>query len=305
MITSWEGIVPESGLDPSQLVIIPRGGSGPAGAIPGREREVGEVLRVAAFNVNGIRAAVRRGYLAWSAGRSADVICLQEVRCPAEMIPAQAIDGYHLAYHAGDRAGRNGVAVLSRHAPQDVRIGFGSAEFDPAGRYVEVDLPGVTIGSLYLPKGDVYGVKYATKMRFMAEFAAYLSKARRRQRRGGRELLVCGDFNIAHTEADIKAWRANLKSEGFLPEERTWFGELVGAGGMNDVIRMLHPDRPGPYSWWSWRGKAFDNDAGWRIDHHLATEGLARRAVFGWVDRAKSYPERISDHAPVVVEYQI
>ena len=263
------------------------------------------MLRVATHNVNGIRAAVRRGYPAWSAARRADVICLQEVRSPAELIPEVATAGYHLAYHDGDRPGRNGVAVLSRERPSAVRQGFGSAEFDPQGRYIEVDLPGVTVGSLYLPKGDVYGEKYATKTRFMVQFAAYLARARRRSRRAGRELLVCGDFNIAHTEADIKSWRANLRSEGFLPEERAWFGELSSTGGLIDVIRRLRPGQDGPYSWWSWRGKAFDNDAGWRIDHHLASKGLAATAVTGAVDRAASYAERISDHAPVVVDYDL
>jgi exodeoxyribonuclease-3 len=263
------------------------------------------VLRVATHNVNGIRAAVRRGYPVWSATRAADVICLQEVRSPTDLIPLEAGDGYHLAYHEGDRAGRNGVAVLTRVPPSRVRVGFGSTEFDPQGRYLEVDLPGVTVGSLYLPKGDVYGEKYATKMRFMGQFAEYLLRARRRARRSGRELLVCGDFNIAHTELDIKSWKANLRSEGFLPEERAWFGEMVCSAGFVDVIRLLHPGQDGPYSWWSWRGKAFDNDVGWRIDHHLATKGLAARAVAGGVDRAASYAARISDHAPVVVDYDL
>jgi exodeoxyribonuclease-3 len=117
--------------------------------------------------------------------------------------------------------------------------------------------------------------------------------------------LVCGDFNIAHTELDIKSWKTNLRSEGFLPEERAWFGEATSSGGFVDVIRQLNPDRPGPYSWWSWRGKAFDNDAGWRIDHHWASKGLAAQAVTGGVDRAASYAQRISDHAPVVVDYDI
>ncbi len=263
------------------------------------------MLRVATHNVNGIRAAVRRGYPAWSSARAADVICLQEVRSSDDLVPAEAIAGYHAAFHAGDRAGRNGVAVLSRQPPSKVRAGFGSAEFVPQGRYLEVDLPGLTVGSLYLPKGDVYGEKYATKTRFMTQFADYLIRARRRARRAGRELLVCGDFNVAHTELDIKSWRSNLKSEGFLPEERAWFTQVTSTAGFVDVIRQLHPDRDGPYSWWSWRGKAFDNDAGWRIDHHLASRGLAARAVTGGVDRAPSYAERISDHAPVVVDYDL
>lgn len=263
------------------------------------------MLTVSTHNVNGIRAAMRRGYRDWVDARDLDVICLQEVRAPREAIPEESFAGYHLAFDAGDRAGRNGVAVLTREAPSAIRVGFGSDEFDLHGRYVEVDLNGITVASLYLPKGDVYGPKYEAKMRFMAEFEAYLKRARTRAHQSGREFLVCGDFNIAHAEVDIKAWKSNLKSEGFLPEERAWVSEIVGSAKFVDVIRRLYPDQAGPYSWWSWRGKAFDNDAGWRIDYHLASAGLAERAVKGTVDRAASYAERISDHAPVTVHYDI
>lgn len=263
------------------------------------------MLRIATHNVNGIRAAMRRGYLDWATVRNPDVICLQEVRSPREAVPPECYAGYHFAFDAGDRAGRNGVAVLTREAPSAIRVGFGSAEFDVHGRYVEVDLPGVTVASLYLPKGDVYGPKYEAKTRFMTEFEAYLKRARTRAKKGGREILVCGDFNIAHAEVDIKAWKANLKSDGFLPEERAWVSEMVGPAKFVDVVRRLYPDQPGPYSWWSWRGKAFDNDAGWRIDYHLASAGLAERAVAATVDRAASYAERIADHAPVTVDYDL
>jgi exodeoxyribonuclease-3 len=264
-------------------------------------------VRIASHNVNGIRAALRRGYPAWVQARQPDVICLQEVRAPDDQVPAEAIDGYHFAYHAGDRAGRNGVAVASRTEPSEVWIGFGSAEFDPQGRYVEVDLPRVTVASLYLPKGDVYGPKFEAKMRFMAEFSEYIVAAAARSAAAGREFVVCGDYNIAHTENDIKSWKTNLKSDGFLPEERAWYGAQIDpqTGAVVDVLRRLYPDQPGPYSWWSWRGKAFDNDAGWRIDHHWATPGLAAAAHAGAVDRAPSWAERISDHAPVTIDYDL
>jgi exodeoxyribonuclease-3 len=263
------------------------------------------VLRVAAFNVNGIRAAVRRGFDSWLAGSDVDVLCLQEVRAPLDQIPVEALAGYHVAYHEGDQPGRAGVAVLSRKAPSAIRIGFGSAEFDRQGRYLEVDLDGVTVGSLYLPKGDVGGDKLESKRRFMQELSAYAAFALGTARSVGREFLVCGDFNIAPAEADIKSWKTNLKTVGFLPHEREWIGELISNGFLVDVLRQLHPDRSGPYTWWSWRGKAFDNDAGWRIDHHLASEGLAGTAIAGWVERAADYRERISDHAAVVVDYQV
>jgi exodeoxyribonuclease-3 len=256
------------------------------------------VLRVATANVNGLRAAARKGFGEWLAGREVDVVCLQEVRCTADEVPAGLLDGWHVAHSECSVRGRNGVAVLTRTEPSAVRRGFGSAEFDPEGRYVEVDLDGVTVGSLYLPKGGVGTPRQDAKYRFMAEFLAYLKSARDR---GAREVLVAGDWNIAHTETDLKSWKTNLKSSGFLPEERAWLGEVYGE--FVDVVRALHPGTAGPYTWWSYRGRAFDNDAGWRIDHHVATPGLAARARAAVVDRAPSYDTRWSDHAAVVVDY--
>ncbi len=263
------------------------------------------MLRVAAFNVNGIRAAVRRGFDSWLAAGNVDVVCLQEVRAPLDQVPPQAFAGYHLAYHEGDQPGRAGVAILSKQEPSAIRIGFGSAEFDPQGRYLEVDLDGVTIGSLYLPKGDVAGEKLESKHRFMKQLSAHTASSIRTAEDAGRGFLVCGDYNIAHREADIKSWKTNLKSVGFLPHEREWIGELVSGGGLVDVLRQLHPDQSGPYTWWSWRGKAFDNDAGWRIDHHLASKALADTAIAGRVERAADYRQRISDHAAVVIDYAL
>jgi exodeoxyribonuclease-3 len=256
------------------------------------------VLRVATANVNGIRAAAKKGFGDWLATRGLDVVCLQEVRAVAAEVPAGLFDGWHGAHAESVDKGRCGVSILTREQPTAVRVGFGSAEFDPEGRYVEVDVADVTIGSLYLPKGGVGTPRQDAKYRFMAEFQAYLKEARDR----GRELLVTGDWNIAHTEADIKSWKTNLLSSGFLPEERAWLGELF-AGGFVDVLRAQCPDQAGPYTWWSYRGRAFDNDAGWRIDHHVATPALAATARAAVVDRAPSYDTRWSDHSAVVVDY--
>jgi exodeoxyribonuclease-3 len=188
-----------------------------------------------------------------------------------------------------------------------VRTGFGSAEFDGSGRYVEADLPGVTVASLYLPSGEVGTERQEEKYRFMDAFLPYLKALRERAAADGREVLVCGDWNIAHEEADLRNWRANRKNSGFLPEEREWLTRVLSAGdgGYVDVIRALHPDMEGPYSWWSYRGRAFDNDSGWRIDLHAATKGLADRAVSGRVERAATHAERWSDHAPVTVVYDL
>ena len=263
---------------------------------------------VTTVNVNGIRAAVKQrstenlGLLPWLKESTADVVCLQETRADDEQLaealaPALA-DGWHLAAAEPHVKGRNGVAVLSRTPFDAVRIGSGSEEFAEHGRYIEVDTAGATVASVYLPTGEAETERQLEKERFMSavetRMAALLAD--------GRDAVLCGDWNIAHTESDIKAWKANVKKAGFLPAERQWLTELMSTGWV-DVVRRLHPDVAGPYSWWSWRGKAFDNDAGWRIDYHLASPALAARAVSARVERAELYALRWSDHAPVTVEF--
>lgn len=272
---------------------------------------------IATVNVNGIRAAAKKGLVPWLEASTADVVLLQEVRAAEEQIPAEAREAgdWHWTVAPSLAAkGRAGVAVLTRGEPEAVRVGFGApvgdgdpiagaAEFDTAGRYVEVDLPGMTVASLYLPSGETDTPRQVEKERFMAVFADYLAAAAAHAAKSGRELVVCGDWNIAHAEADLKNWKANKKTAGFLPNERAWLTDLYDNRGFVDVVRALHPDAAGPYSWWSYRGRAFDNDAGWRIDLHVATPGLAAKARKAWVDRAASHDARWSDHAPVLVTY--
>jgi exodeoxyribonuclease-3 len=265
------------------------------------------VLTVTSANVNGLRAAVRKGFVEWFAGTSADVLCLQEVRAEPQQLPesVRTPDGWHVVHAPAAAKGRAGVSLYTRRAPERVQVGFGSAEFDDSGRYVEVDLPGVTVASLYLPSGEVGTPRQDEKVRFMDVFLAYLKDLRERAAADRREVLVCGDWNIAHRECDLRNWRANQKNSGFLPEERAWLGRVLDPadGGSVDVVRALHPDVEGPYTWWSYRGRAFDNDAGWRIDLAVATPGLAARAVEAVVERAASHAERWSDHAPVTVVF--
>ncbi|MFE3630264.1 exodeoxyribonuclease III [Streptomyces goshikiensis] len=264
------------------------------------------MLTVTSVNVNGIRAAAKKGFVPWLAGSDADVVCLQEVRAEEAQIPdeARVPEGWHTVFAPAAAKGRAGVAVYSRREPERVRTGFGSEEFDTSGRYLEVDLPGVTVASLYLPSGEAGTEKQDEKYRFMGEFLPYLEGLRERAAAEGREVVVCGDWNICHREADLKNWKTNRKNAGFLPEERAWLGEVYDRAGYVDVVRALHPDTEGPYSWWSYRGRAFDNDAGWRIDLQVATPGLAARAVKAFVERAETHPERWSDHAPVTVVYE-
>lgn len=293
-------------------------------------------MRIGTHNVNGIRAALRRGLAQFWDHQDADVIALQEVRCRVGDFPPGAFGNYHAAWDAGALAGRNGVAILTREAPALVRtLGDEAhtvapdgmpeavptqpipnrdlAPFRDEGRYIEVDLADapLRVASLYLPKGAAWPHepdskdKYDRKMRFMRGLARHLTASRREAAQAGREFLVMGDFNIAHTRLDLRNWRGNQKSEGFLPEEREWIDSVIGPRRLVDVVRHLHPAVDGPYSWWSWRGQAFTNDSGWRIDYHLASPGLARIATAAWSAKEESYDARISDHCPVIADYQL
>jgi exodeoxyribonuclease III len=265
------------------------------------------MLTVTTVNVNGLRAAAKKGFVDWLAGTAADAICLQEVRAEAHQLPDEVRepDGWHTVHAPAGAKGRAGVSLYTRREPDAVRIGFGSTEFDGSGRYVEADLPGVTVASLYLPSGEVGTDRQDEKIRFMGEFLPYLRELKARAAADGREVVVCGDWNIAHREADLKNWKGNKKNSGFLPEEREWLSRVFDEAEYVDVVRALHPDQEGPYSWWSYRGRAFDNDTGWRIDYQVATAGLARRAVKAWVERAATHGERWSDHAPVTAVYEL
>ncbi|SER80782.1 exodeoxyribonuclease III [Actinokineospora terrae] len=262
------------------------------------------MLTVSTVNVNGLRAAAKKGFLDWLATTEADVVCLQEVRAPVEELPGELSDGWH-AVHAESTLlrGRNGVAVYSRAEPEATRVGFGVPEFEASGRYVEAWFPNLVVASVYLPSGEVGTLRQDQKERFMATFLPYLVELRAKAATDGREVLVCGDWNIAHQEIDLKAWKANRKNAGFTPGERAWMTRVFDEAGYRDVLRQLHPDGPGPYTWWSYRGKAFDNDSGWRIDLHVSTPRLATRTHSITVERPESYDARWTDHAPVTAVY--
>ncbi|UJC78007.1 exodeoxyribonuclease III [Rhodococcus erythropolis] len=264
---------------------------------------------ITSVNVNGVRAAARKGMLDWLEKTSADFICLQETRASDDQLretlePALG-NGWFLVSAEPSAKGRNGVAVLSRTEPDAVRIGHGDDEFLDAGRYIEADFADLTVASLYLPSGEALTPKQEEKERFMASFAVHLATTAAAAEAADRHVVVSGDWNIAHTELDLKNWKTNKKSSGFLPEERAWMDLLFTEdSAWVDVFRTLHPGVDGPYSWWSYRGKAFDNDSGWRIDYQVATRGYAERAKVAVVERAESYDLRWSDHAPVTVSYR-
>ncbi|WP_243742597.1 exodeoxyribonuclease III [Actinorugispora endophytica] len=262
-------------------------------------------MSIATVNVNGLRAAAKKGFVEWLAATEADVVCLQETRAEVAQLPAEVVapPGWHVVLAPARAKGRAGVAVYSRVEPDAVRVGFGAEEFEGSGRYVEADFGAVSVASLYLPSGEVGTERQDEKERFMEAFYGFLVRRRAQVEAEGRELVVCGDWNIAHREVDLKNWKANRKASGFLPEERAWMSRVFDEAGYVDVARSLLPEAVGPYTWWSYRGRAFDNDAGWRIDYQVATPGLAARAKQTRVERADSHEQRWSDHAPVTVLY--
>ncbi len=273
-------------------------------------------MRIASVNVNGIRAAYRRGMGEWLETRRPDVLLLQEIRATDEILEDHLGHEWTTAHGACEIKGRAGVAVASRRPATAVRVGLGNGIPEPphdSGRWVEMDLDQpdrdrpLTAVSVYLHSGT------ATKPETMERKYAHLDKVTARLSElaeqaaaGERDVVVGGDINVVHRPPDIKNWKGNHnKNSGVLDAEiaylERWFGEL----GWVDLGRRLAGDIDGPYTWWSWRGKAFDNDSGWRIDYQLATPELADRATSAAVDRAPSYDRRFSDHAPVVVDFDL
>ncbi|MBF4993112.1 exodeoxyribonuclease III [Arthrobacter gandavensis] len=266
-------------------------------------------LRIATVNVNGIRAAYKRGMADWLAERGVDILCLQEVRAPDAVVRELLGSGWHILHAEAEAKGRAGVAIVSRAEPVAVREHIGEDYFALSGRWVEADfkipVDGeeklLTVVSAYVHSGEAGTPKQDDKYRFLDVMADRLPVLAATSDYA----LIVGDLNVGHTTLDIKNWKGNVKRAGFLPEERAYFDRFFGDEiGYVDVARKLAGDVPGPYTWWSWRGQAFDNDAGWRIDYHMATCALADRAVSAVVDRAATYDARFSDHAPVVVDYK-
>ncbi|TPW77283.1 exodeoxyribonuclease III [Schumannella soli] len=273
-------------------------------------------LRIASVNVNGIRAAFRNGMGPWLDGRDVDILALQEVRAETSHLEELLGDEWDILHDAATAKGRAGVAIASRRKASIHRVTFGADDFDSAGRWLEADyeVDGsiVTVVSAYVHSGEVGSPKQVEKFKFLEAFAERLPALAEHNPLA----VVMGDFNVGHRKLDIKNWRGNQKKAGFLPEERAYLDRFIGAedaddynrgGGLGwvDLGRRFHGEVEGPYTWWSNRGQAFDNDTGWRIDYQLATPALAEKAVAYTVDRAASYAERWSDHAPVVVDYQL
>jgi len=253
-------------------------------------------LRIITLNVNGIRSAERRGFAHWLTRTEPwDIACLQEIKAGHDDIPRTlaAPRRSHAAFFPAEKKGYAGVALYAKQRPR-VTTGFGHREFDAEGRYLEASFPGLTVISLYLPSGSSGEHRQASKFRFLDAFLPHLAALRKR----GREVILCGDWNIAHQPIDLKNWRSNQKNSGFLPEERAWLTRVFDELGFVDVFRRLDP-RPEQYTWWSNRGQAWAKNVGWRIDYQIATPGIAAKAT-----AAKIYlNRRFSDHAPLIIDY--
>ena len=261
-------------------------------------------MRVITLNANGIRAAEKKGFFKWLARQKADLVCIQETKAQTHQLtdPVFKPRGYHCYYHDAVKPGYSGVAVYSKKEPRRVHEGFLSAdksqpgwvEFDNEGRYLELEFPGLSIVSLYAPSGSSGDLRQQAKFRFLDLFMPYLRRLRRRRR----EYVICGDWNIAHKEIDLKNWRGNKKNSGFLPEERAWLDELFDSVGFVDAFRTIE-QQPDQYTWWSNRGQAYAKNVGWRLDYHVVTPGLAKAVQKTTIYKTK----RFSDHAPLTIDY--
>ncbi len=255
-------------------------------------------MRVMSLNANGIRAAARKGFFDWLPKTGTDVVCIQETKAQIDQLsdPVFDPDGYHCYYEDAEKKGYSGVAVYSREKPKRVTRGFGVEEFDREGRYLEVELNDATVASLYLPSGTSKEERLEFKLRFHDAFFDKLAQLRRKRK----PVIVCGDWNTAHKEIDLKNWRGNQKNSGFLPIERAWLDRVFEPGFMVDAFRTVNQE-PDQYTWWSNRGRAWDNNVGWRIDYHVVSPSLEGRIANPSIYK----DERFSDHAPLLMDYDL
>ncbi len=253
-------------------------------------------VKVLTLNVNGLRSAARKGLFGWLAAQRADVVCLQEIKAQdADLDPGlRAPKGLHGHFSHAQKKGYAGVAIYSRARPDAVIEGFGNREFDAEGRYLEARFGRLSVVSVYLPSGSAGPHRQASKYRFLEAFLPHLARLRGSRR----EVILCGDWNIAHREIDLRNWRSNQRNSGFLPEERAWLTRVFDELGYVDVFRRLNA-KPEQYTWWSNRGQAWAKNVGWRIDYQIATPAIAHCARHESIYRRR----RFSDHAPLTIDY--
>jgi exodeoxyribonuclease-3 len=253
-------------------------------------------MRIVTFNVNGLRSAAAKGFMPWLRRQKVDIACLQEIKAQEADLPKTLLapKGLHAFFHPAEKKGYAGVAIYTRKEPDRVVIGLGIPDIDAQGRFLQVDIGKLSVISLYLPSGSSGEAAQARKFAFMERFLPKLQA----MRSCSREVVLCGDWNIAHQEIDLRNWRSNRKNSGFLPEERAWMTQIFEPVGWRDVFRGLEPG-PEHYTFWSSRGDAYNKNVGWRIDYQIATPGIAALARGCAIYKGK----RFSDHAPLTIDY--
>ena len=256
------------------------------------------MFRVITANVNGIRAAEKKGFFDWLKRQRADVVCIQETKAQEHQLDDSMFypKGYHCYYFDAEKKGYSGVAIFSKHEPDKISVGLGWDHVDTEGRWIQIDIGKLSIASLYLPSGSSSEERHRNKLKFMERFADDLRAMRRKRR----EFIVCGDLNTVHKEIDIKNWKSNQKNSGCTPEERAWLDVVFDKIGFVDAFRVVN-QKPLEYTWWSNRGNARANNVGWRIDYQIVTPGLKDK-----IKKASVYKEKwFSDHAPLTIDYDI
>ena len=255
-------------------------------------------MKIISANLNGIRSAAGKGFFPWMLAQHADIVCVQELKAQISDLSREMLQpgDYYGYFHCAEKKGYSGVGIYSRRQPDELIEGLGIADIDAEGRYLEARYGNLSVVSLYLPSGSSGEHRQAAKYRFMDHFFPHLA----RLAKSGREVILCGDWNIAHREIDLKNWKSNQKNSGFLPEERAWISKVFDDLGWVDVYRRLYPEATGEaYTWWSNRGQAWAKNVGWRIDYQIATAGIAATAKSAGVYK----DQRFSDHAPLIVDY--
>jgi exodeoxyribonuclease III len=253
-------------------------------------------MKIISVNFNGIRSAASKGFFDWLAKQKADIVCGQEIKAQdADLTDdMRHPKGFTGNFHCAEKKGYSGVALYTRPKPDSVVAGLGIADIDAEGRYLRADYGNLSVISLYLPSGSSGEERQQIKFAFLDHFYPVMKQLKQ----SGREIIICGDWNIAHKEIDLKNWKSNQKNSGFLPEERAWLSKVFDELGYVDVFRTLD-QRPEQYTWWSNRGQAWAKNVGWRLDYQLATPGIAATAK-----KTSIYlDERFSDHAPLTIEY--
>ena len=254
-------------------------------------------MKIISFNANGIRSAASKGFFDWLETQAPDFVCIQETKAQLSQLlqdPVYFPKDYYCQYYDAQKKGYSGVAIYARSKPTTIVKGLGFDYCDVEGRYLQFDYPKFSVISLYLPSGTSGPERQAVKYDFLARFSAHLQNLRQ----SGRELIICGDYNIAHKKIDLKNWRGNQKNSGFLPEERAWMDHLFDELGFVDAFRVKNQAED-EYTWWSNRGQARAKNVGWRIDYQIITPGLLSK-----VDTVHVYRDRFfSDHAPLSIQY--